>query len=99
MGGNGGNSVTEHGGHGHAAHGHDHHHAPRINKSVIFYDNSSPAHELAKFKAPDWRIYKVADAPDLAAIEHRLAALGLKDPWLRFVSFNYGFVRLKQLFC
>merc|ERR1712058_52512 len=35
---------------------------------------------------PDWRIYsqdKVAEVPELMKHKQRLAALGLKDPWIR----------------
>jgi hypothetical protein len=36
------------------------------------------------FKAPDWRKFKVENAPELQNVQNRLAALGLKDPWLRY---------------
>jgi hypothetical protein len=72
-----------HGDHGHG-HGHDHHHhAPRINKSVISYEIPDAAHHVEDFKSPDWRIYKVENAPPLVSVQRRLASLGLKDPWLR----------------
>jgi hypothetical protein len=32
---------------------------------------------------PDWRQYKVENCPELADVQKRLAARGLKDPWLR----------------
>lgn len=35
------------------------------------------------YKIPDYKIYKVANAPPLLAVEKALAAQGLKDPWLR----------------
>lgn len=35
------------------------------------------------YKIPDYRIYKVANVPELAQVERALAAQGLKDPWLR----------------
>jgi len=34
-------------------------------------------------KIPDYRIYKVEDAPDLLKTQEKLAQHGLKDPWLR----------------
>lgn len=41
------------------------------------------SHEHSSLKIPDYRIYKVADVPQLAQVERALAAQGLKDPWLR----------------
>ena len=38
-----------------------------------------------ELKVPDWRIYKVADAPQLVQVERALASHGLRDPWLRLV--------------
>lgn len=35
------------------------------------------------YKIPDYKIYKVADVPELAEVERALASQGLKDPWLR----------------
>ncbi len=35
------------------------------------------------FKIPDWKQYKVEDAPELVTLRNMLAAKGLKDPWLR----------------
>lgn len=32
---------------------------------------------------PDWRKYKVTTAPELNEVQQRLAAIGLKNPWLR----------------
>lgn len=34
-------------------------------------------------KIPDYRIYKVEDAPQLVEVQNKLARHGLKDPWLR----------------
>uniref|UniRef100_A0A336MCG7 NADH dehydrogenase [ubiquinone] 1 beta subcomplex subunit 3 n=2 Tax=Culicoides sonorensis TaxID=179676 RepID=A0A336MCG7_CULSO len=34
-------------------------------------------------KVPDWKIYKVEDAPRLMEVKQALARQGLKDPWLR----------------
>lgn len=33
---------------------------------------------------PDYKIYKI-DTPELLEVQKRLAARGLKSPWLRFV--------------
>jgi len=80
-------AVSKHGDHhaqGHHHH-HDHHHhaPPRVDKSVISYHIPEPAHPVADFKSPDWRIYKVENAPELLTVQNRLAKLGLRDPWLR----------------
>ncbi|KAL1494221.1 hypothetical protein ABEB36_009849 [Hypothenemus hampei] len=40
-------------------------------------------HHEPPYTIPDYRIYKVSDAPKLVLIEKALAAKGLKDPWLR----------------
>lgn len=40
-------------------------------------------HHGPKVVIPDWRIYKVEDAPELVRVQKMLAAKGLKDPWLR----------------
>ena len=87
------------GGHSHAEghHGHHdhHHHAPRINKSLISYEIPDPGHHVDDFKAPDWRKHQVKNAPELVKVQKRLAVLGLKDPWLRYLSsiyFKYEFI-------
>ena len=76
----------KHGDHGHGqGHGHDHahhHHEQPLENSVIRYDIPDAPHHVEDFKAPDWRLFKV-EAPELVAIQDRLAAKGLKDPWLR----------------
>lgn len=39
------------------------------------------------FKVPDWKIYNNYRAfPELVEHERRLAMMGLKDPWIRFVK-------------
>jgi NADH dehydrogenase (ubiquinone) 1 beta subcomplex subunit 3 len=76
------------GNHGHD-HGHHHHHAPRIDNSVINYQIPEEAHHVEDFKAPDWRKFKVENAPELVDTRNRLAALGLKDPWLRNEAWRY----------
>jgi len=38
---------------------------------------------------PDWKIYKVADCPELLSVEKELAAYGLKSPWLRNHVWRY----------
>ncbi len=68
---------------GHDHHHHDHHHKAPVIKSVIHYDIPDPAHHVDDFKSPDWKKFKVENAPELVKIQNRLAALGLKDPWLR----------------
>lgn len=35
------------------------------------------------YVVPDYRIYKVEDAPELVQVQKALASKGLKDPWLR----------------
>ncbi|KAF6025087.1 hypothetical protein EB796_016598 [Bugula neritina] len=40
-------------------------------------------------KIPDYRIYKVEDAPDLLKTQEKLAQHGLKDPWLRNEVWRY----------
>ncbi|XP_054275453.1 NADH dehydrogenase [ubiquinone] 1 beta subcomplex subunit 3-like [Macrosteles quadrilineatus] len=39
---------------------------------------------------PDYRIYKVEDAPELVRVQKELAKLGLKDPWLRNEVWRYN---------
>ena len=83
MGGKKDNHHHAEAGHGHG-HGHDHHHhGPRIINSVIKYEIPEAGHHVEPFKSPDWRIYKVENAPELQRVQNRLAALGLRDPWLR----------------
>lgn len=36
-----------------------------------------------RFKAPDWRQYKVEDVKDLKWVQDELAKKGLRNPWLR----------------
>ncbi len=65
----------------------DHHHNEvKVEKSVISYHSRSyfPEHPVEDFKVPDWKIYKVQNAPELMQVQTRLANLGLKDNWLRF---------------
>merc|ERR1711915_708464 len=37
----------------------------------------------APYKVPDWRIYKIENAPELVQVQKALEFHGLKDPWLR----------------
>ena len=37
-------------------------------------------------KIPDYRSYKVEDAPELVKLQQKLAKHGLKDPWIRYVG-------------
>ncbi|XP_063889519.1 NADH dehydrogenase [ubiquinone] 1 beta subcomplex subunit 3-like isoform X1 [Scylla paramamosain] len=41
-------------------------------------------------KIPDWRIYKVENAPELMQVERALASHGLRDPWLRNEVWRYN---------
>ena len=82
--GGGHHSADAHHGQGaHGHHGHHGHHGPHQPKSVINYYIPDAGHEIEPFKAPDWRIYKVENAPELVKAQNILAAKGLKDPWLR----------------
>ncbi|CAH1405663.1 unnamed protein product [Nezara viridula] len=36
-----------------------------------------------KYQTPDYRIYKVEEAPELVKVQEALRSQGLKDPWLR----------------
>lgn len=38
---------------------------------------------------PDYRIYKLEDAPELLDVQKRLNARGLNSPWLRFVYLDF----------
>lgn len=40
-------------------------------------------HHHHNFKVPDWKQYKVEDAPELMQVKKALERQGLKDPWLR----------------
>jgi hypothetical protein len=86
----GGKGHGDHGhGHGHGdghghGHGHDHHYVQPVENSVIKYEIPDAAHHTEEFQAPDWRLFKVENAPELLSVQQRLAARGLKDPWLRF---------------
>lgn len=44
-------------------------------------------HEL---KIPDYRIYKLEDAPKLLNLQRKLASQGLKDPWIRNEVWRYN---------
>lgn len=45
------------------------------------HDHSHGHHH--EFKIPDWRSYKVENAPELMQVKIALAQKGLSDPWLR----------------
>jgi hypothetical protein len=74
----------------------DHHSEVKVEKSVIPYESRDafPEHHIEDFKIPDWKIYKVENAPELVKVQKRLASLGLKDNWLRsgsrisYIKFN-----------
>ena len=41
-------------------------------------------HHHERLQIPDWKIYQVGDhTPNLQQLQQRLAAKGLKDPWIR----------------
>ncbi|KAK7074773.1 Ndufb3p [Halocaridina rubra] len=42
------------------------------------------------YKVPDWRIYKIENAPELVQVQRALASHGLKDPWLRNEVWRYN---------
>ncbi|KAI0981976.1 hypothetical protein GJ496_010737 [Pomphorhynchus laevis] len=42
------------------------------------------------YKIPDWREYSLDDAPELQKYAKRLAAHGLKDPWIRNDVWRYS---------
>jgi len=47
-------------------------------------------HHHERLQIPDWKIYQVGDhTPNLQKIQHRLAARGLKDPWIRNEVWRY----------
>lgn len=48
-------------------------------------------------KVPDWRSYKVVDAPELVQLQQALAQKGLKDPWLRYCTFSPCLNEAKKL--
>lgn len=73
---------------GHGEHGHDHH-PKRLYNPIITHMVHDEGHHVAKFECPDWRIYKVENAPDLLKVQERLAAMGIKDPWLRNHVWRY----------
>ena len=88
MGGDSHSHAASSHGHGHGSHDHHHHEQP-IENSVIKYEIPDAPHHVEDFKAPDWRLFKVENAPELAEVQHRLAAQGLKDPWLRNEVWRY----------
>lgn len=80
----GGDSHGKHGGesHGHG-HGHGHGHSHHVVHNPVISHPPIEHHHVGEFKAPDWRIYKVENAPELLEVQEKLARRGLKDPWLR----------------
>jgi len=42
------------------------------------------------FSVPDYKTYKISDAPDLVQTERVLRSMGLKDPWLRNEVWRYN---------
>ncbi|OQR67873.1 NADH-dehydrogenase (ubiquinone) 1 beta-subcomplex 3-like [Tropilaelaps mercedesae] len=43
------------------------------------------------YKIPHHTIYKVEDSPRLMKVQEKLAAEGLKDPWIRNEVFRYKY--------
>lgn len=41
-------------------------------------------------KVPDWKSYRVEDAPELMKVKLALERQGLKDPWLRNEVWRYN---------
>jgi hypothetical protein len=84
------------GGHGH--------HAKIDHNPVISHYKHEMHHGMEDFKVPDWKQYKVSNAPLLVEVEKRLAAKGLKDPWLRYKTktkisfFYYIFYLIETMF-
>lgn len=46
-------------------------------------------HHGEPYKIPDYRIYKLENAPELLRVQKALMAQGLKDPWLRNEVWRY----------
>lgn len=42
-----------------------------------------------EFKVPDWKSYKVENAPELMQVKTALAQKGLSDPWLRYLPAEF----------
>jgi len=47
------------------------------------FKDTSGKHLPPGVRIPDWKVCKVETAPELLEVQQKLAALGLKDPWLR----------------
>ena len=56
-----------------------------VHNPVLNHYIDQPHHGAEKFKCPDYKIYKIENAPDLLKVQQKLAAKGLKDPWLRYL--------------
>ena len=50
---------------------------------VLFWVQQKMGGGGRPYEIPDWRKYKVEDAPELVNVRNALAQKGLKDPWLR----------------
>jgi hypothetical protein len=76
-------------GHGHEqaghGHGHGHGHAAKIHHNPVIVHALQEHHhvDMSTFKVPDWKSYKVENVKQLTETKNKLAAKGLKDPWLR----------------
>lgn len=45
-------------------------------------------HGEAPYKIPDYKQFQIKGIPQLEELEKALSQRGLKDPWIRSVSFN-----------
>jgi hypothetical protein len=54
---------------------------------------------ISDLKIPSYKKYKIENAPELESVQKRLAAKGIKDPWLRYFNkFLFLFYIFKRLF-
>lgn len=54
-------------------------------KNLITFSHLQMGGGTPNYTIPDWRQYKVENAPELVQVQRALASHGLKDPWLRYV--------------
>ena len=67
-----GKHVESHGHHG-ESHGHHGHHG----------ESHHNHHHEPPFRIPDYKEFKIEGIKELENVQQKLAAKGLKDPWLR----------------
>ncbi|PAA77756.1 hypothetical protein BOX15_Mlig004930g4, partial [Macrostomum lignano] len=63
-------------------------HINKQTKLAVSMGGDSHGHGT-KWIPPDWRQYKIQDAPRVQQHVDRLAAIGLKDPWARNEVWRY----------